>query len=255
MPDPWAPVIEALDRAAAEGRTIRVWLRDDDAVSVTPALERLTALCAKHAMPVLLAIIPEPAEPGLPAFCARHPGLIPAQHGFRHVNHAAPGEKARELGGTRAVADILDDLRSGRAKLSSLFGQTCDVLVPPWNRIDPDLLPALPGLGFRALSTFGPPSNTATGLVQLNCDIDPIDWREGKVCRPHDRLLQDLQRLIGEASGSGRPIGLLTHHLVHDQAAWEFCEAALSHLGRHGAVRFAAAHDLFARSPAVAQPR
>jgi hypothetical protein len=35
------------------------------------------------------------------------------------------------------------------------------------------------------------------------------------------------------------PIGLLTHHLVADEAVWAFCEAVLDILASHPAVRFA----------------
>ena len=44
-----------LDQLAAEGRTLTLWLRDDDAVDATPALDRLLTLCARYSVPPTLA--------------------------------------------------------------------------------------------------------------------------------------------------------------------------------------------------------
>lgn len=244
----WKPVLNGLDRLAERGRVLDVWLRDDDAITVTPALQRLAAICDTFGMPVLLAVIPEPADRGLARFVERHPLFTPTQHGFRHANLAPAGEKARELGRFPSREAVLNDLRGGRAKMADLFGEAAtDILVPPWNRIDDELIPGLPAIGFKALSTFGPAPDQSA-LPRLNCDLDPIDWRNGKVCRPHDRLVRHLAELIAERTiGPNRPLGLLTHHLAHDEGAWAFCEAALACFIRHPAVRFVSADDLLER--------
>ena len=241
----WHPLIAALDNVALAGETVAVWLRDDDAVSHTAALDRLTALCERHAAPVLLAIIPEPAGEDLAHFVGSHPILLPTQHGYRHANHAAPGERARELGGPRSHHTIFEGLKRGRAKLETLFGaRNADILVPPWNRVDAQLLPGVPALGFVGLSGFGPESDAVPRLKVLNCDLDIIDWRNGRVGRPHDKLAEKLARLVINRQRSIRPIGLLTHHLVHDASAWAFLEICLQHIGRHPAVRFVSATAL-----------
>lgn len=230
---------------AAAGETVEVWLRDDDAVSHTAALDRLTALCERHAIPLLLAVIPEPAGEDLARFVGSHPILLPTQHGYRHANHAAPGERARELGGQRSHDIVFAELARGRAKLETLFGaRNAGILVPPWNRIESRLLPGLPALGFTGLSTFGPERDAVPGLKVLNCDLDIIDWRNGRIGRPHDKLAEKLASLIRDRQGEPRPIGLLTHHLVHDASAWAFLEICLEHLGRHPAVHFASAPAL-----------
>ena len=167
MTEAWATVEAELDRAFEAGRRLRIWLRDDDCVAVTPALERLASLCHRFDLAILLAVIPELAEPGLAEWIAAHPAVTPCQHGFAHRNHAAPGERARELGG-RPVEAVLDDLARGRAILQALFGdRLSDILVPPWNRIDADLVSWLPGLGYSALSTFGPPQPDAVSTPEL----------------------------------------------------------------------------------------
>ena len=200
----WAEVEAELGRAFEAGRPIRIWLRDDDCVSVTPALERLATLCRRLDLPILLAVIPEPAEPDLGDWVAAHPAVTPCQHGLAHRNHAAPGERARELGGPRPAETVLEELARGRAMLQALFGdRLSDILVPPWNRIDADLVPRLPAIGFSALSTFGPPE--PDGMRHLNSDLDIIDWRNGRVGRPFDDLARKVVGLIGRGSRSSWP--------------------------------------------------
>ena len=235
----WGAVEAALDRAQDAGRPVRVWLRDDDAVSVTAPLDRLREVCTTYTMPVLLAVIPAGAEDGLGRWIAETPAFRPCQHGYSHTNHAAAGRRACELGGGRPLASVLADLAAGRQRLRVLFGdRLSDILVPPWNRIDDALLSRLPGLGFSALSVFGPPPEPDGGIAHLNADLDIIDWRNGRVGRTEDDLAGKLACLIAAQNVSGRPIGLLTHHLAHDAQAWRGLEALLRRLSRHPAVVF-----------------
>ena len=237
--DAFAPARDALDRAHIAGRCVDVWLRDDDGVAVTPALERLAALCGGVGLPILLAVIPEPAEDALGPWIAARPEVTPCQHGFVHANHAPPGERARELGG-RPVPAVLDELARGRAKLRGVFGPSLsDVLVPPWNRIDADVIPGLPALGFSALSCFAPPPDTSP-IPRLDSDLDIVDWRGGRVGRP----LGDLARKVAGIVARGDRLGLLAHHLAHDTAAWQALGAMLDRLAAHPAVRFTDAATL-----------
>lgn len=231
----WDATGDALDRARNEGRTIRVWLRDDDCVAVTPALDRLTALCTAAGMPILLAVIPEPAEPGLTDWIAAHPAVTPCQHGFAHRNHAAPGERACELGSTRPIECGLDELARGRAKMQALFGtRLSDILVPPWNRIDRDIVRFLPSLGFSALSAFGPTPEQQAGVRRLDSDLDIIDWRHGRIGRGPDDLSRKLAGLVDRQDA----VGILTHHLAHDATAWAALDEMLDRLRAHPAVLF-----------------
>ncbi len=236
----WTPVEEELNRARDAGRTVRFWLRDDDAIGVTEPLERLRDLCAAAGMPVLLAVIPALAEVALGPWIEANPSFTPCQHGYSHTNHAGAGARACELGGGRPQATVLDELVRGRRRLQALFGRRlADILVPPWNRIDPALIPCLPALGFGALSTFGPPLPMAGWGRRLDCDLDIINWRGGRVGRSFDDLCGKLAPFVGLSRETSPPIGILTHHLAHDARAWAALGEMLERLRTHPAADFA----------------
>lgn len=54
----WDPLRRELDRWQAAGRVAQFWLRDDDAVEPTQALETLMALAGESGVPLMLAVIP-----------------------------------------------------------------------------------------------------------------------------------------------------------------------------------------------------
>lgn len=231
---------DALDLARDRGRVLRFWLRDDDATRPGPALDRLLALCAAHAVPPVLAVIPARAQADLAA-------ALPAQvrvalHGWAHENHAGPGEKKQELGPHRPAGQVLAELARGRLRLHALFpDHMIDLLVPPWNRISPEVIRGLPGIGIRALSAFGKVG--AEDLAVLNPDIDPIDWHGTRsLCDP-DRLWHDLAGAARRGVETGQPIGILTHHLDHDAAIWGFLERLMA-LSDHPACRWVAPDEI-----------
>ncbi|QYK41183.1 MAG: polysaccharide deacetylase family protein [Paracoccaceae bacterium] len=224
-----------LDGAAERGLTADLWLRDDDAVVPTDALDRLLAL----GVPVTVAAIPAPSGADLARRLAAQPGVAVAVHGWRHTNHAAAGEKAQELGAHRPAATVAGDLAAGFSHLSSLHGpRFVPMLVPPWNRISPDVVATLPRLGFRALSVFGP--NRPGVLPQVNTQVDIIDWRGTRGGRPADALMAETARAVQ----AGGPVGILSHHLVHDGAAWAFLDALVAATRDHPGCRWLTGHDL-----------
>jgi len=205
----------------------RLWLRDDDAIEVTSELEMLAAMSASYQVPVTIAVIPQLVKQALADRVGQHELISVAVHGFCHVNHAPSGDKKCELGLHRGRQIIIDELASGRAKLEEIFGwQFIDMLVPPWNRIDPELVPKLSELGYKSLSTFTwKDFPNAPALVQLNTHIDIIDWKGNRGGRAISELVSALAEALQTArKHGGAPVGILSHHLVHDDAAWAFLE-------------------------------
>ena len=231
----WHPLTQELAAWRAEGRTLPLWWRDDDAIAPTAALDQLRALSEGVGLPVHLAIIPRDATEALAAYVADATALIPVQHGWSHQNAAPAEAKKAEFGDHRPLERMTEEIAQGRARMRTLFDAP-PVFVPPWNRIAPAVVEALPGLGLTALSTFGPRRHAlaAPGVEQVNTHLDPIDWRGSRSLVDPDRLITQIARDLADRrhgrTDAGEPYGILTHHLVHDPAIWRFTEDLVQRL-------------------------
>ncbi|HUF45256.1 MAG TPA: polysaccharide deacetylase, partial [Aestuariivirgaceae bacterium] len=189
-------------------------------------------------VPVVVAVVPMPAEPHLAIRLAEFAHIKVAAHGFAHRNHALPGEKKQELGPHRPAETVLEELSIGLDRLVGLFsGQAVPMLVPPWNRIAAELLPRLPQLGIRYLSAFDPSQlrEPVPDLLQVDCQLDIIDWR-ARGAHPHEVLAGRLAGLVRDSAAAPAPIGILSHHLAHDEKAWQFLTHLFRLTARHEAV-------------------
>jgi hypothetical protein len=234
-------------------------------VAHTPALDRLLALAARHGIGVALAAIPARTEPSLSEALLDAAQVDVLVHGLAHANHALRDARKAEFGGGRPIDRLVDDARHGlelaRARLPHRPIATSEgrgarllpVFVPPWNRIAPELVARLADLGYSGLSTFRDRDNVeaAPGLVQVNTHLDPIDWHGSRGLDDPARFVANMAHKIhARAEGpaeAAEPIGLLTHHRVHDDAVWTFCARLLDWTSRNR-IQFRRAHDLFART-------
>jgi hypothetical protein len=245
---------QALDEEAARwqeaGRTAQLWWRDDDAADSGPALDRLLGLHRQTDTPLSLAVVPAHATPALADRLAAEPGVDLLQHGYAHLNHAAPGEKKAELGPHRPAMIVLGELGTGWLALERLFGgRALSVMVPPWNRIAAALVPTLPEIGFSGLSTFGPRRRPrpGRGLLQINTHVDLIDWKSGRGFAGEAAVLGALVAALAHArTVSDEPVGLLSHHLAMDGRAWDFLRSMWEKAPIMPGIRIQPAHELFA---------
>lgn len=259
MPDAAFAALEAeLDRWGAAGHAATFWWRDDDAAEDTPALARLFALAARAALPLGLAVVPARMTPGfLRALAAAPAGVAVLQHGYAHQNFGGTAEKKVELGPHRPGMIVLGELATGKLALEQRAGgRFLPVLVPPWNRIAPALVPALPELGYRGLSQFAPRRRRepVKGLVQANCHCDIVDWKGTRgfvgteaaldMIIAHLRLRRQAHDLHQEAL-AGEPTGIMTHHMAHDEECWMFLDALFDRLSRHPSARILDAAAVF----------
>lgn len=231
---------KALDLAAEAGRPVRLWWRDDDAVAATPALDRLLDIAGDR--PILVAAIPAKAEPSLGRRLLETKAASLAVHGLTHADHAPRGEKSAEFGPHRPLADLCRDaetaLRLARRHLPA--DRLLPVFVPPWNRIAPALAAGLAAIGYEGLSAAGGPP--VAGLARVDAGLDLIDWRGTRSLRDPEAILAAIA--THAEGGSERPLGLLTHHLAHDGAVWDFL-AELIPLLDHPGVRWDDPRNLF----------
>jgi hypothetical protein len=234
----FAPLLDELDQWQDQGSTASLWWRDDDAMTVTPALEALLRVSDRTCTPVVLATIPFGATATLAERLARSPQVRVWQHGIRHANIAAATAKKQEL--TAAAPQTICDLALGQSKLRAMFGtQFQPALVPPWNRIAPELLPHLENLGFQALSTYKSRRRAwATANVwQVNTHVDLMAWRPERRFLGSEACISDICRHLatkraGEADMC-EPTGVLTHHLVMPDKAWDFLAALFDATKKH----------------------
>ena len=254
----WREFEQELDAWAEVGLSATFWWRDVDAVEPTAALDRLLALAATQEVPVAAAVVPGRSCAALGRRLAAAANIAtPLQHGYLHRNYAPAGERKAELGGHRPSARVCEELMRGSAQMAAIFGPgALPALVPPWNRIAPELIPMLPELGLTGLSTYGArlASAPAPGLIQANAHVDIMRWDAPRGFLGESEAL-GLFRGHLEArrrAGTGRadvdptePTGLLTHHLAHDEPAWEFLQRLLPLLARHPAARAITASEVF----------
>ena len=244
----WPALDAELNAWADAGTCAEFWWRDDDAAEDGPALGRLLDLAGEA--PLAIATIPARVSDTAAARIAAQAGPEGrvVQHGYAHANHARAGEKKIELGGSNALTDCESQLREGFTILAKQFGEIfLPVLVPPWNRIDDKLLPHLPRLGVRAISTYG--AHRAKGLRQINCHVDILDWRNGAAFLGTDAALALACRHLAAkrlgAADRGEPTGVLSHHMRHGEDAWRFLAEFFRHTAAHPAARWRAPADLF----------
>lgn len=279
----WARLDQALTRLHAAGHQLPLWWRDDDAVKATPQLDQLLNLAQRYHLPLALAVVPGMAETSLVQrldhLSTDGPEVVILQHGWKHQNHADSGAKKCEYPASRDPEVCLAELSQGQTRLKTLFGsQFLPVLVPPWNRFASSLIPSLSAHGFTGISGgpsgFPGSSGGVASLLQAHTTLDPVDWASrrnpashGTGLRPLTAILDDLITPLETTLAPQppappfpqtaappismpqvpflQPLGILTHHLIHDDALWSFLDQLFLRLTRHPAVRFVSARSLF----------
>ncbi|MBZ9793015.1 polysaccharide deacetylase family protein [Rhizobium sp. 3T7] len=241
----WAPLRQELDRWQSAGRQARLWLRDDDAIAPTDALESLLRITRQSSVPLTIAVIPASTGEALATCLSREDHVLVAVHGWSHANHAGPDEKKQELGGHRPAHIVLGELRDGLVTLQDLYGpRLLPMLVPPWNRISDELVPQLGAQDFDVLSVFGR-AKAGNPIRLLNTHVDVVNTRGQRGNRAHADLVGELvAQLQARSAGDDEPIGLLTHHLVHGASEWEFLARLLRETGHHRGAIWMSARDL-----------
>ena len=165
------------------------------------------------------------------------------------VDRFAQGDKKIELGGVADLGALTDRLGAGFRVLDDRFGHKfLRVLVPPWNRISAEITPLLGDLGFVGLSTFGKEQPPADRRVRwVNTHLDLVHWGANPIPLTFDESVTRLTDLL--LNRRLWRVGLLTHHLVMDDAAFLALDRLLGLLLDHPRVVWRAPHELFGMPP------
>jgi hypothetical protein len=221
----WVLLAAELRRWVRQGRRPTLWWRDDDARAPTPALARLIACAAPDSIPLALAVIPAGLDPALAAFLKSQPLVSVLQHGVDHLN-GGPARRPSQFGRQAPEAQIAARLSWGWTQLEA-FDRRLPVYVPPWNDLQPNALAALKPAGFEGVSAWA--GRRAAG--RLDAHLDLMRWRGAPRFVGAGKFLGRLRRALAlrrRARDWQEPIGLLTHHLDHDEAAWAFLDQLLA---------------------------
>lgn len=225
----WTLLEHELSQAAVE-----FWWRDDDAAKRTPTLDDFLVRAEARRLPVALAVIPGKLDPDLVPMISRSDLWAVVQHGYLHLDRSARGQKC-ELSDDYSRDLLGQELLQGRRALLEAFGEKAlAVVAPPWNRIGREVRQALPELGFRGLSVFGPRDSEfcEPGLVEINTHVDLIDWLGGRVfCGETEALTQIISHLQAKRLGLADPAeatGILSHHERLCAKAWSFIDRLLA---------------------------
>ena len=246
----WRALADEIALWRDAGRMVEFWWRDDDAALPAPALARLLALSANTSIPLALAVVPLGADPGLLAGFGETVCVL--QHGTDHRNRALPGEKKTEFPASELPQAAAARLATARKQLQARAGDRfLPVLAPPWNRLPEALVPHLAAAGFRGISQYGSRTSAepSIGLRRVNTHVDIIAWRAGRGFAGEEEALAAATRhLAAKRTGSAdsrEATGWLTHHAVHDEAAWMFLERLFETTRGMPGVRWPGAQELF----------
>lgn len=250
MSPAWRALAEELARWRDGGRASEFWWRDDDAAQPTPELARLLALARRTGTPLALAVIPMQA--GRDLCDTLGPEVAVIQHGSDHRNRAGAGEKKTEFAAAEPPRLACERLALARERLAAAArARFVPVLAPPWNRLPEALVRHLPGAGFVGLSCFGARAAAAPapGMRQVNTHVDLVAWRAGRGFVGEEAALQAaIRHLAAKREGradAGEPTGWLSHHAVHDEAAWTFLERLFETCRPAPWLRWRGAQELF----------
>jgi hypothetical protein len=242
-------VKDEIARWRAIGERPVFWIRDDDASGVSGQLERLHSISARYDASVGLALIPGLLEAELVAFLrTKSSNFYPMCHGWKHVNHANADNPCEFGNGRSHRAACLDATRALQTFLGN-FTDTPAIFVPPFNRIASPMIDALAGIGFCGLSVaprplerriarvinrfdWAPALNIARKgpLPRIDAHVDLIEWKSGSardLAVVADVLVGQLRLRRNGFLPIQTPIGLLTHHRVHDERTWSLLESLI----------------------------
>ena len=210
---------------------------------MTPALGRLLSLAGPT--PLALAVIPATAEPGLADALRGRETVTVLQHGWSHTNHGGAGKKS-EFPPERPEAEVESDLRHGHERLTALFGEVAPVLAPPWNRFAAEFEALLPRAGIAALSTMG--SREPGEAARVDVHVDLVAWKTGRGFVGTEAALGGIVRELGRRrhGDSAGPVGVLTHHLIVDDATAAFVSELQAVVAGHSAARWADIREVLA---------
>ncbi|MFN0111681.1 MAG: DUF2334 domain-containing protein [Blastocatellia bacterium] len=228
-----------LDRLRERQQTVNVFFRNDDVDEDEASLRTLLQLFEESTAPVNLEIIPgrltESCIQLLRQRIRAQPALFELnQHGWQHVNHESQGRKC-EFGVSRSFDQQRADISRGKEILERAFGEAFSpVFTPPWNRCTDVTHRVLDQLSFQILSKLNnEPPVTGLRFREISVTLDLFRWKGGVAMKAP-------QEFVGELSSqllALNTVGVMLHHKVMDETAFELVRLIVNELCRSDAIR------------------
>jgi hypothetical protein len=260
-----------LDRWKANRLIANFWWRDDDAQFANDAFKRLTDLAGSESLPLVLAVSPMLMTDGFVARLNSLRDVSIAAHGYRHINHATAPLKG-EFGPDRSLEVMRREIEELAGEFAVRFpNRGIAMFVPPWHGLDPRLVSDLARVGFKVLSMFESRVTRGLGLAagqlsaiglalprrsiklrrgsiqRLDCSVSVLSYEGGNITGNRRIFEKAVRALSARRLGFlpvAQPIGILTHHLLHDEDAWKYLSQILTLTARHPAVRYLPSEEL-----------
>jgi hypothetical protein len=148
------------------------------------------------------------------------------------------------------LSAMVADAKDGQAAMDAVFGSQGwqRVFVPPFHALAMSFKAEISRLGYLGLSAGEPLTPRFDGLLEVNAEIDIMNWHTGTFLGA-DRVAEMLvKQLLDRRTGArpmDEPIGILSHHLVHDKKVFGFLCELFVFLSLSGVVRVLRADELF----------
>lgn len=228
-----------------------LWWRDDDAREPTWQLDRL--LEVRRELPLTLAVVPDVDLHPLANRLGAAANVDVAQHGIDHANKLPPGGPRSEFLASASQTEVNAAVAAGRARLVAA-GLPPVTFVPPWNEPSDRLIAAIVEAKYDSYS-IGIHGRARDGLKHVGAQVDILRWKGAPHFKGRRRVLDAIRKQLESRRRRGafdEPLGILTHHLVHDDAAWRFLDWFVD----YGRTRFdwRSASDLFGPQTTQANP-
>ncbi|MCI0387507.1 MAG: hypothetical protein MOB07_01880 [Acidobacteria bacterium] len=229
-----------LDRLRSQNRKINVFFRDDDVDEDESSLRTLLNVFLRHEIPINLEIIPARMTDSAAALLLLHHSQRSDlfelnQHGWQHVNHEREGRKC-EFGRSRSFDEQFADIASGKEVLEGAFGSAFSaVFTPPWNRCTTETFLALDQLEFQGLSKIRDRMPvTGYRFREISVTLDLYRWKSSVVMKTPEEFVGELISQMSELE----TIGIMLHHKVMDEAAFELLSLLLKEMDRSPVISF-----------------
>ena len=167
--------------------------------------------------------------------------IPPSEINFRANIDALKRSGVTEILSLSAVGSLREDLLRGRQRLEFILEDDfVPIFTPPWNRCNANTLQMLKKLDYAAVSRHhGSKPLSPGGLPDFYVNVDLHTRKEPSAAAGWNNLLREFEQAI-----TSRLCGIMIHHQMMNDAAFDFLEILLKALISHKNIKCVNFKDL-----------